>query len=258
MPRYIKLIQGTPDAFHKLPRKDEDVVYMIAEEGSADFELYLGSKLIAGKSADKEEIIKTLSALSDVKLSSEVGHDSLLLYDAAAHLWRDKEMTDLVFIGSTNSTPGLVGFVPAPRVKDKDAFLSGSGEWQKIEIPKPIDTYTKQEIDWKVAAAAHMKRKMVNSVADINLHSEIYPDAEQYIYMVPTGFTMADNRYDEYMILPVIDEDGVQISAIERVGTWEVDLSDYAKENEINALQARITDLEQRITFLESVIQGQK
>jgi hypothetical protein len=29
--------------------------------------------------------------------------------------------------------------------------------------------------------------------------------------MVPTGFTLADNRYDEYMIIPVVDEDGVEI-----------------------------------------------
>ena len=125
------------------------------------------------------------------------------------------------------------------------------------DIPTPIDTYTKSEINEKVAMASHLKRKMINSVEEISSFAENNKDAEQYIYMVPTGFTLADNRYDEYMIIPVIDEDGIEIQAIERVGTWEVDLSDYSKASDILALQTQISELEKRIAFLENSTYGQ-
>lgn len=125
------------------------------------------------------------------------------------------------------------------------------------DIPAPIDTYTKKEIDSKVAAAAHLKRKMVDSVEFISAYMESNEDAEQYIYMVPTGFELADNRYDEYMIIPIIDEDGVEIRIIERVGTWEINLNDYSKKEDILLLSSRISDLEKRFAVLENSIQGQ-
>lgn len=42
--------------------------------------------------------------------------------------------------------------------------------------------------------------------------------------MVPTGWTAEDNKYEEYMII-----DGVP----EKVGTWEVNLSDYALKSDL-------------------------
>ena len=60
-----------------------------------------------------------------------------------------------------------------------------------------------------------MKRKIVDSTADIDLTAA---DASQYIYMVKKGTTKTGDKYDEYMVL-----DG----ALEKVGDWEVDLSNY-------------------------------
>lgn len=68
-----------------------------------------------------------------------------------------------------------------------------------------------------VAGADHMKRKTVNAVADIDLTAA---DASQCIYMVKNSNNKSGNLYDEYMVL-----DG----ALEKVGDWEVDLSEYAK-----------------------------
>jgi hypothetical protein len=46
-------------------------------------------------------------------------------------------------------------------------------------------------------------------------------DADQFIYLVPNN-TIGDNKYDEYIII-----DG----ALEKVGDWAVDLSDYVKKD---------------------------
>ena len=90
--------------------------------------------------------------------------------------------------------------------------------------------YTKEEVNNKVtadisaaiAAVDHLKRVKVDSVDDIDPDAI---DAELYIYMVPTGLQAEDDKYDEYMVI-----DGI----VEKVGSWEVDLSDYAKKSDLD------------------------
>lgn len=78
---------------------------------------------------------------------------------------------------------------------------------------------TDAEVAAAIAAADHMKRKIVNSIADIDLTAG---DASQYIYMVKKSSTKTGDKYDEYMVL-----DG----ALEKVGDWEVDLSNYVQKD---------------------------
>ena len=88
------------------------------------------------------------------------------------------------------------------------------------------EVYTKEETDTAigaaVAAAGHLKRKKLNSGETIDVTAE---DADQYIYMVPTGLTEDDDKYDEYMVI-----DGI----VEKVGSWEVNLSNYATTKYVN------------------------
>lgn len=386
MPRYVKFVQGTPEAFAKLPRKDSDTLYVIYEEDEINATLYLGSKVIAGGECGNLNLVLLLSELKDIQLTSNISDSSMLVYDMAAEAWINKKLDELIFVGATETSSGVSGLVPAPEARKEKAFLCNNGKWETIDSPKPleydasniyfdrnlvsnynignisvdrngsaviaaagkniidvfdmilggeavnqnndvvakpldehgyftdykeaeqaakeagpaetlgtynyygqvltvienneaklytiqpdnsiqevalvkdipapIDTYTKSEINEKVAMASHLKRKMINSVEEISSFVENNKDAEQYIYMVPTGFTLADHRYDEYVIIPVIDEDGVEIQAIERVGTWEVDLSDYSKVSDTLALQTQIDELEKRIASLESYIAG--
>ena len=88
-----------------------------------------------------------------------------------------------------------------------------------------------------IAGADHLQRKIVASVDDIDL---LAVDAGQFIYMVPnrvevdaveesvegepTGATVDGNVYEEYMVIN---------GALERMGDWKVDLSDYAKAADV-------------------------
>ena len=93
------------------------------------------------------------------------------------------------------------------------------------------NTYTKTQTDEKIAEAvansSHLKRKIVATLEEASDYVNNNEDSVEYIFMVPAvgdGVTTND-KYDEYMAIP--SEDGTRI--LEKVGSWEVDLSDYAK-----------------------------
>lgn len=83
------------------------------------------------------------------------------------------------------------------------------------------------DINAAIAAADHLKRKIVDEYEDIQTYIDTYEDEDQYIFMVPNGLTDYDNKYAEYIVI-----DGV----IEPVGTWEVDLDKYITEDELTSI----------------------
>lgn len=121
------------------------------------------------------------------------------------------------------------------------------------------DVYTKLEVEEKIAAAAHLKRIEVEKLEDIDVDA---PDADQYIYMVPSGLQDDDNKYYEYIVIEVnvYDEDTdsiIKAKRVERVGSWEVDLGDYAKTTEVNnALAGKVDKVDG--SFLMTAAQAEK
>lgn len=91
------------------------------------------------------------------------------------------------------------------------------------------NVYSKTETDQAIAAAVvgadHLKRKIVNTINDINKNED---DALNYIYMVPTGLQYEDDKYDEYVVIEI---DSVR--SIEKVGSWEVNLDNYATKDDL-------------------------
>ena len=90
----------------------------------------------------------------------------------------------------------------------------------------PIDTYTKTEIDNLIANVDHLKRKIVADLDEIETYAAEHDDADHYIFMVPTGLQEDSDKYDEYIVVEGI---------VEKIGSWEVDLSDYAKTSIVEA-----------------------
>lgn len=97
------------------------------------------------------------------------------------------------------------------------------------------DVYTIEQTDNAISAAIakadHLSRKIVGSLSEINVNAE---DADKYVYMVPvTSGAEATDGYDEYMVIN---------GKLEKVGSWEVDLSQYATTEDVNTALAKKVD----------------
>lgn len=99
------------------------------------------------------------------------------------------------------------------------------------------DVYTKTETDTAIATAIanadHLKREIVAVLPSIE-------DAdENTIYMIPNGLQEDDNKYYEWILI-----DGV----FEQVGSWEVDLKNYATKDDVSAVDTKVNTLTQTVT----------
>ena len=183
-----------------------------------------------------------------------------------------------------NAEGGLVDQVD--ELKDQvgtaadDAGNAATGLYKEFEdLADVVDTkadaenvYTKEEADEAiadavteaVANAAHLSRVIVDSVADIPVEDD---KSLTCIYMVPTGLQADDDKYDEYM---VIEYDGtdeetgetIKIRKVERVGSWEVDLKDYATVKDLNDLSDVVENnqiaVDEALSDLEDAIAAEK
>lgn len=129
-------------------------------------------------------------------------------------------------VNQVDKLTNLVG-VPASDTIEASGLHKGLEELEALLNTKAntSETYKKTEVDEAIAAAVagadHLQRKIVNNKDEIDLTAE---DAHLYIYMIPTGLQYEDDKYDEYVII-----DGI----LEKVGSWEVDLTNYATKDEI-------------------------
>lgn len=183
------------------------------EVGSSESVYYYGQTLVV-----VEDGIATLYMIQpDNSLGPIVGESNeefVLVVDDKAFVV-DAETGKLKLKGLDTAAAGTVATVAA----------DGSISWKA-----PIDAYTKAETDRKIAEATHLKRKIVDSVEAIQEYIDNNADAEQYIFMVPADDVFDSDKYDEYMVITVADT-----QVIEKVGSWEVSLDDYAKKTDLDA-----------------------
>lgn len=92
------------------------------------------------------------------------------------------------------------------------------------------NVYTKEETLSEIAKAEHLKRKVVADLEEAQNYVNNNADADQYIFMVPSEKTENGDKYDEYLVI-VVDEN---TRSLEKVGSWEVDLSGYATTEQLN------------------------
>lgn len=207
------------------------------------------SKTADGKAAwiipsvDLSELAGDIEALEEGLAAAEEKitnlEGSVALKANAADVYTKGEVDTVV--GGINEAVALKANVTDVYTKGEvDTAINGVNEAIALKA-NAADVYTKEEVEnvvnEAVVAADHLKRVVVESVEAIDVDAE---DALLYIYMVPTGTVYGDDKYDEYLVIE--EEDGTR--KVERVGSWEVDLSNYATVEVVNGLTDRVAAVE--------------
>ncbi len=150
------------------------------------------------------------------------------------------EINENVFAHDADDKLSLYGFAEAVAGAQLTKSADGKLSWIKPDtttveglsaavegLRTDVDTltanvYTKTQTDKKIADAiadaTHLKREVVTELPAIE------EAKENIIYMVPSGLQEDDNKYYEYILL-----DG----RFEKVGSWEVNLNNYATTDDL-------------------------
>ena len=164
-----------------------------------------------------------------------------------ANLEHTHEITDVTGLqGALDGKANTVHTHTTAQVDGLDTALAGKADKSTTLAGYGIgDAYTKGQTDsaiaTAVAAAPHLKRTIVEQLPD-----EGEAD-ENTIYMVGTGAGSEDSAYEEYMLIN---------GAFERIGTSDVDLTNYATKEyadqaEADAISAAATDATQKANTAE-------
>lgn len=201
------------------------------EVGSAESVYYYGQQIVVVENSKADfYIIQPDNTLSPVGGSVEINTNVF------AHV---NDKLDLLGFADavagaqlTKGSDGKISWIKPDTTTVEG--LSSAVESLRTDIDNLTNnTYTKIQVDEKIAKAGHLSRKIVEKVESIDPTAE---DAEKFIYMVPTGLQNDDNKYYEYIVI-----DGV----VEPIGTWEIDLSGYAKTEDVNeALEGKVDAVE--------------
>lgn len=129
---YVRFLRGTPTAFNKVVKKDPDTLYFISEANADSGDLYLGSKLITGKSSFTD---MSLGDLKNVVAGNVNDNGSILVFDEGQGKWvvkNPEEVSNIictVMTGASDTENGKSGMVPQPLQGQQDLFLKGDGTW---------------------------------------------------------------------------------------------------------------------------------
>ena len=96
------------------------------------------------------------------------------------------------------------------------------------------DVYTKAEVDAKITDAGKLTRKIFGSVEEAKAFAASVPNPEAYIYMIASATRSGDNKYQEYLYTE---------GALELIGSWDTNLSDYATKQEVAAVDNKVNSL---------------
>ena len=189
---------------------------VLNKDGKLEIAWYEPSEeTIDGVNAKVESVTNTVETLEEI-VNAEGG-----LVDQVSDL---QEQVGQAADGTGNAATGL--FAEIERI---------DGELDKKANAE--DVYTKTETDTAIATAIanvdHLKREIVAVLPSVE-------DAdENTIYMIPNGLQEDDNKYYEWILI-----DGV----FEQVGSWEVDLKNYATKDDVSAVDTKVNTLTQTVT----------
>lgn len=264
---FVKFSRGLISQYDSLSQKDKDTLYLVYDStSSTKGKLYLGDKLIS--SADISSI--KLSDISDISMPESLTDGMLLQYNQStvpgeSGRWEARPIADVLSdyegSGGSSNIPVVdnLNNIENPSKNDiaiqgTELFIYDGNQWQPLTVSdlenRVADLETKVgveanesgqvatglykkledlhsdlqiEIMNSIANAQHLRYQIVNEISEINLSDE---DATaNVVFLVPKSSedTHSDDGYDEYFVTK---------GALEKIGSWDADLTGYVQDND--------------------------
>lgn len=265
---FVKFSRGLISQYDSLSQKDKDTLYLVYDStSSTKGKLYLGDKLIS--SADISSI--KLSDISDISMPESLTDGMLLQYNQStvpgeSGRWEARPIADVLSdyegSGGSSNIPVVdnLNSIENPSKNDiaiqgTELFIYDGNQWQPLTVSdlqnRVADLETKvgveantesgqvatglykkledlhsdlqTEIMNSIANAQHLRYQIVNEISEIDLSDE---DATaNVVFLVPKSSedTHSDDGYDEYFVTN---------GALEKIGSWDADLTGYVQDDD--------------------------
>lgn len=272
---FVKFSRGLISQYDSLSQKDKDTLYLVYDStSSTKGKLYLGDKLIS--SADISSI--KLSDISDISMPESLTDGMLLQYNQStvpgeSGRWEARPIADVLSdyegSGGSSNIPVVdnLNNIENPSKNDiaiqgTELFIYDGNQWQPLTVSdlenKVADLETKvgveantesgqvatglykklkdlrsdlqTEIMNSIAKAQHLRYQIVNEISEIDLSDE---DATaNVVFLVPKSSedTHSDDGYDEYFVTN---------GALEKIGSWDADLTGYVQDDDNRLLTSQ-------------------
>lgn len=265
---YVKFQRGTPTDYNTLLTRnqvEDNTLYFLYEQGATTGSLYLGKILIGNVGAGTS--ITNLSDLSDVLLEN-VGATDILVYSSDGK-WKNASLNEIANLIADQQGLGfeidsktfqfqtidgvknlkLLGFDTAADGAMPFKKVDGTLAWstnnidtlaQKVNDLDQLLQQTDTKIAQQIAAANHLTYKTVTSLDQAT--------ETNVVYLLQKSTPSGDNTYDEFMLIN---------GALEQVGNWAVDLSNYATVGSLNELKNTFNSTVGDLTSLNNLTEGE-
>lgn len=272
---FVKFSRGLISQYDSLSQKDKDTLYLVYDStSSTKGKLYLGDKLIS--SADISSI--KLSDISDISMPESLTDGMLLQYNQStvpgeSGRWEARPIADVLSdyegSGGSSNIPVVdnLNNIENPSKNDiaiqgTELFIYDGNQWQPLTVSdlenRVADLETKvgveantesgqvatglykkledlhsdlqTEIMNSIANAQHLRYQIVNEISEIKLSDE---DATaNVVFLVPKSSedTHSDDGYDEYFVTN---------GALEKIGSWDADLTGYVQDDDNRLLTSQ-------------------
>lgn len=262
-PNYVKFQRGSIASYERLTKKDDNTLYFVyTDDDQTTGKLYLGSRLISNNVGGTN--VTSLADLSDVILS-EVGASNFLVSNSEGK-WvpvAASEVAQLILESngnfvtidenefSFNSVNGQLELKGYNSASNGMMPVKGNSGLEWVQAPTDLSSTVENlsnkittietdlaAVDGKISTAisnaAHLKYQVINDLTEATDNN--------IIYLVPNSSSVENNSYDEYMFIN---------NQLEKIGTYGIDLSEYAKTSELTSLNSRVSSLENSLNNID-------
>ena len=235
---YVKFMRGTQALYDSLATKDQDTLYFVYENASAETgKLYLGNKLISGSSSNPSGDI-SINDVADIIVNNETLADGdLLVYDPTAGengegAWVNKPVAEAlqvpVMTGATATSDGISGLVPVPTAGDQLKFLRGDGTW--VTVTAEMSAQDRADI-------SQLQSQVATLIGD---------DADK---------SVAEIVSQKVAELLIPEDASASLNTLQEIADWIQDHPNDAAEmnSNISLLQTKVATLEEAINGTENI-----